>query len=363
MKRLFVFLFAFLMILSVFPVIMPPAEASVYDYSITDIEQTTRDTIVVSAQCLFCSGCNPNDPGWPDRGTGCTPFGCGYPPTSFPSYVNCQHGSPDGRYAAIRLKNNAGTVIQTQKLVCDTSNWPLNTLWSHNFIFSALQFNAGETITIEADFYCSYCYHWYATPKTFVPQKYSFVFIPFHWDASVTVAKPAIVSRTGWGCPEGQSSPRWSPAYSTVTHIIIHHTDSTNSAVDWATEVYNVWNYHANIRDGGWGDIGYHYLIDPNGVIYEGRAGGDDVIAGHVLDHNRGTMGVAFLGTFSSTEPTSSALRSAAALIAWKCAQKNIDPLGSGQTLLEPIMALSLVTEILLRPNARAAGFGIYSRH
>jgi hypothetical protein len=144
------------------------------------------------------------------------------------------------------------------------------------------------------------------------------------------VAKPAIVSRTGWGCPEGQGSPRWSPAYSTVTHIIIHHAATTNNAVDWATEVYNVWNYHANIRDGGWGDIGYNYLIDPNGVIYEGRAGGDDVVAGHVLDHNRGTMGVAFLGTFSTIEPTSSALRSAAALIAWKCAQKNIDPLGSG---------------------------------
>ena len=149
------------------------------------------------------------------------------------------------------------------------------------------------------------------------------------------VDKPLVVSRTDWGCPDGQSSPSWSPQYHTVTHIIIHHTATPNTDPDWSARVKQIWDYHANEDKGdgypeGWGDIGYNYLIDPNGVIYEGRAGGDDVIAAHASPHNIGTMGIAFLGTFSSVEPTSAALRSAEYLLAWKCDQRDIEPLGSG---------------------------------
>lgn len=327
-----------------------PAQASVYNYAITDVTQTAPDTIIVTARCRFCSACNPNHPGWPDRGDGCIPFACGYPPPSFPSYASCQRGRPDGRFAAVRISGSFGS--RTQKLVCDQSNWPLNTLWSHNFVFSGLSLESGETITVEADFYCSYCRHWYAAPQTFVTQMYTFVFIPFHWDADANVAKPSIASRSRWDCPDGQSSPRWTPGYSSVTHIMIHHTATTNNAGDWAKEVYNIWEDHANTK--GWGDIGYNYLIDPDGVIYEGRAGGNDVIAAHAAvvsgesvkrllghsanplpatdetNYNDGSMGIAFLGTFSGVNPSPAALRSAAALIAWKCAQRNIDPLGSG---------------------------------
>ena len=154
-------------------------------------------------------------------------------------------------------------------------------------------------------------------------------------DGGGTIPKPAIVSRTQWGCPDGQSSPRWTPQYQSVTHVIIHHTATPNTDPDWPARVRQIWDYHANQDKGdgypnGWGDIGYNYLIDPSGIIYEGRAGGDDVIGGHALSHNTGTMGIAFLGTFSNVEPTSAALQSAKSLIAWKLNQKNINPLGSG---------------------------------
>jgi hypothetical protein len=59
-------------------------------------------------------------------------------------------------------------------------------LWSHNFIFGALNFKAGETITIEADFYCSYCYHWYAVPRKFVPDPYTLVFVPLNWKGDLS---------------------------------------------------------------------------------------------------------------------------------------------------------------------------------
>lgn len=141
------------------------------------------------------------------------------------------------------------------------------------------------------------------------------------------VNKPPVVSRTAWGCPDGQSSPGWPCEYQTVTHLAIHHTATTNYASDWAYWVRNIWCYHA--IDLAWGDIGYNYLIDPNGVIYEGRAGGDDVIAGHVGGFNAGTMGVACIGTYSTVGISSAARTSLERLLAWKCSQRGLDPLGS----------------------------------
>ena len=114
----------------------------------------------------------------------------------------------------------------------------------------------------------------------------------------VCPARPYVVSRTDWGCPDGQVSPRRPPVYHPVTHIIIHQTETPNDTdpyQDWAGWVRSVWNYHANVL--WWGDVGYNYLIDPNGVIYEGRAGGDEVVGIHDT-HNYGSMGIGFLGCY-----------------------------------------------------------------
>lgn len=137
-----------------------------------------------------------------------------------------------------------------------------------------------------------------------------------------------VVSRTGWGCPEGQNASQWAPEYTTVTHFIIHHTVSENSGLDWAAHVRSIWNYHTNSL--GWGDIGYNYLIDPNGVIYEGRAGGDGSIGAHFSCMNSKTMGIALIGTFTSVSPTNNALNSLKNLLAWKATTLNIDPDGWG---------------------------------
>jgi hypothetical protein len=142
------------------------------------------------------------------------------------------------------------------------------------------------------------------------------------------IAKPAVISRSEWGCPDGQESPNWPPEYESVTHIIIHHTATPNSDTDWAARVRSIWYYHALER--GWGDIGYNLLIDPLGNIYEGRAGGDDVIGRHTSSFNSGTLGLAFLGTYSSSSVPSTMQSKTTELMAWECDFKKIDPLGSG---------------------------------
>ncbi|MGC8654771.1 MAG: N-acetylmuramoyl-L-alanine amidase, partial [Candidatus Kryptoniota bacterium] len=142
-----------------------------------------------------------------------------------------------------------------------------------------------------------------------------------------SVPQPPYASRVTWGCPDGESSPLWHPQYTTVTHIVIHHTATPNTSTDWPAVVRSIWQYHTYTKN--WGDIGYNWLVDPNGVIYEGRAGGDNVIGAHFSCQNTYTMGVALIGDFSAVAPTSSALKSAEALLAWKCNESGINPPGS----------------------------------
>jgi hypothetical protein len=143
------------------------------------------------------------------------------------------------------------------------------------------------------------------------------------------VSKPAFVSRTGWGSPDGQGS-RVSPSYRNVTHMVVHHTAGGSTfrpgEDDWGDRVRAIWSFHTFTR--GWGDIGYNFIIGPDGTIYEGRSGGDDAVGFHDTG-NFGSMGVSIIGTYSSVQPSSAAQESLVALLAWKAVQKNIDPLGS----------------------------------
>ncbi|MBI2954736.1 MAG: N-acetylmuramoyl-L-alanine amidase [Chloroflexi bacterium] len=110
--------------------------------------------------------------------------------------------------------------------------------------------------------------------------------------------------RTAWRSPDGESSPDWPPEYRAVWTVIVHHTVTGHTATDWAAEVRAISYYHATLQGWNWGDIGNNVLIDPNGNIYEGRADGDDVVGGHALQYNQGSLGVALLGNYQSGYPT-----------------------------------------------------------
>lgn len=140
--------------------------------------------------------------------------------------------------------------------------------------------------------------------------------------APMAIHSLGIVSRTQWGCPDGQNY-RGTPAYTPVTHVIVHHTAGGNNLTDWAAEVRNIWYYHT--ASNGWDDVGYHWLIDPNGVIYEGRAGGDGVVGAHFSCRNSNTAGIALLGTFTSVLPTEAALASLTRLAGEVTARWGID--------------------------------------
>lgn len=140
-------------------------------------------------------------------------------------------------------------------------------------------------------------------------------------DATTTYPKPFVISRAVW-CTNPDCNYT-DLQYSPFTHLIIHHTVSNNATSDWAANVRAIWQYHTYTQN--WGDIGYNYLVDPNGNLYEGHLGGDDVIGIHSGDANKGSMALALLGTFSTYTPPAPMMESAANLFAWKASQRGID--------------------------------------
>ncbi len=139
------------------------------------------------------------------------------------------------------------------------------------------------------------------------------------------ISKPDVLSRTEWGCGSGQIAPLWGPKYSAVTHLVIHHTAGSNDITqDYPATVRSIWSYHTYSNK--WGDIGYNYLIDNDGNIYEGRAGGNNVIGAH-CSKNSGTMGVSVMGTYIDVVPSNNSLSALTDLLSWKCVDSNIKPI------------------------------------
>ncbi len=139
------------------------------------------------------------------------------------------------------------------------------------------------------------------------------------------VSQPSIISRSQWGCDE--SLRNWGPEYRQTEKIIIHHTAGQNNPSNPAATVRAIYYYHAVSLD--WGDIGYNYLIDQHGNIYEGRYGGNNVVAGHAYHYNYGTCGISILGNYTSASSSAASIDSLVNLAAFKCSENFLDPLGS----------------------------------
>ncbi len=141
----------------------------------------------------------------------------------------------------------------------------------------------------------------------------------------------SIVPRSGWGCDESLRFDKlefeiWPVEKQTTEKVVIHHTATPNNATDSAAIVRAIYYYHAVSQ--GWGDIGYNYLVDTSGKIFEGRYGGPGTVAGHAYGHNSGSMGVACIGTYSDIALPAAARRSLALLIAQQA--RYLDPKDGG---------------------------------
>jgi hypothetical protein len=138
---------------------------------------------------------------------------------------------------------------------------------------------------------------------------------------------PPVLSRATWGANEAirRAPPSYAPA---VQLALVHHTAGTNNytSSQSAAIVRGIEVYH--VQGNGWNDIGYNFLVDKYGQIFEGRYGGVDrnVIGAHAEGFNTGSVGVAVLGTYGSAAPPLVARNAVASLLAWRLDLAHVDP-------------------------------------
>jgi len=134
------------------------------------------------------------------------------------------------------------------------------------------------------------------------------------WNAAeaqpeVEVPQWTITPREEWESVDFLRDPHTNP----TTRIIFHHTfpiPSTASARDVEISQMN----------SSFSGIAYHYLIGPEGQIYQGSR--LDRIGAHTAregfpqyNHNDGSIGIAFIGTYTHENPTPEALAAATWLV------------------------------------------------
>ena len=148
--------------------------------------------------------------------------------------------------------------------------------------------------------------------------------------AEATGTTPAYVSRTGWGADE--SLRKCANSTAPVLRGGILHTTATSN--DYTAEqspavMRSMYAYHTKSLK--WCDLGYNFLVDKYGTLFEGRAGSVElpVIGSHTGGFNRSTLGVSMIGHHDLVAPTPAALRTVAEVFAWKLGSWGLDPQGT----------------------------------
>lgn len=152
------------------------------------------------------------------------------------------------------------------------------------------------------------------------------------------VARPRIISRAEWGANEKwrNSAPKIG---TTLLAGIVHHTASTNNytAEQAPAQMRNLYAYFTKSLK--YSDMGYNFLVDKYGTIYEGRSGCAvkavncdsatiPVQGAHTAGLNKNTFGVSAIGNYDVLAPKNpeAMVESIASLMAWKLAPYGLDP-------------------------------------
>ncbi|MCW3032096.1 MAG: hypothetical protein QOK19_1329 [Solirubrobacteraceae bacterium] len=148
--------------------------------------------------------------------------------------------------------------------------------------------------------------------------------------------QPPIIARAAWAT--GTKLPRVAPAYGQVKVAFVHHTENPNGyrAADVPAMLRAIYAFHRDVN--GWNDIGYNFVVDLFGRVFEARAGGIDepVVGAHAGGYNLASTGVAVLGSFSGTPISPAARTTLQRLLAWKLALHGVSAQGRAVIRVNP---------------------------
>lgn len=124
-----------------------------------------------------------------------------------------------------------------------------------------------------------------------------------------------VAPRSAWA--QGEPIPARMDRQSPIYRITVHHDGmppvELRSRGEVAARIELIREAHLKR---GFGDIGYHYVVDPLGGVWEGRP---LVYQGaHVANQNPGNLGVVALGNFESQRPTGAQLAALDAFVAYQ---------------------------------------------
>ncbi len=149
--------------------------------------------------------------------------------------------------------------------------------------------------------------------------------------AAAYTPAPSIFSRGQWGADESMRDG--SPKYYEVHAGFVHHTVTQNSysRSDVPGILRSIYAYHTRSR--GWSDIGYNFLVDRFGQIWEGRAGGVNrpVVGAHTLGYNEYSFAMSAMGNFETKQPTSAMVGAYGSLFAWKLSLHGVSAASTSQ--------------------------------
>lgn len=117
-----------------------------------------------------------------------------------------------------------------------------------------------------------------------------------------------------------------------VKHCIVHHSAGSNTDTNYINTVRNIYLLHT--QSNGWDDIGYNFVIAPNGLVFSGRdpqgvADEDNIQGAHFCGKNGGTMGVCLLGNYNLVSPSEAMIDALEHLLVWKLNKEQISALAS----------------------------------
>ncbi|MFN8193588.1 MAG: FG-GAP-like repeat-containing protein [Nocardioidaceae bacterium] len=150
--------------------------------------------------------------------------------------------------------------------------------------------------------------------------------------ASTYTPKPQIFSRAQWGADERMRDAS-SLHYFEVHAGFVHHTVNANdyTRAEVPALIRGIYAYH--VRSRGWSDIGYNFLVDRFGRIWEGRYGGVDrpVVGAHTLGYNDYAFAMSAIGNFELVQPRQKMLNAYGRLFAWKLSLHGVDASSTSQ--------------------------------